>query len=468
MSDDDRYDELNSWYNDESAVLDDLLATLTKYVVFANKESAVAVTLWIATTHALPAFECAPRLVITSPQKRCGKTRALDIVAGTCHKPLATSDATVAAIFRSLGGDHPPTLVIDEADAIFGSKKAAEQNEDLRKLLNAGHQRGRPALRCVGPSQTPTEFSVFAMAAIAGIGAMPDTITDRAVNISLRRRTNDERVSQYRSRRDKPTLDALRNRLTGWAARHLETLQSAVPEMPVEDRAADTWEPLIAVADAAGGNWPELARTACKALEGAASEADEESSLNLMLLNDMKQIFNARTPVAFMPSAELVTALRRIAESPWQSFDLTASKLAHRLREFGIKPRRDTTGDARGYRLDDLSDVFRRYTRQKPSETSDAQLRSSFSSDTLGASDTLDRQTISDRQTRSQQSCTSDGFSDGLTVSDGSTAWNVPTASLPFCAGCGTHYAARGYHSANCTATSKHSTMVEQQQGAAE
>ena len=460
---DDRTDELRDWYaNDDAtgaAVLDDLLATLKRWIVFVDEHSATAVALWIATTHALPAFECAPRLVITSPQKRCGKTRALDIIAGTCHKPLATSDATVAAIFRSLGGDHPPTLVIDEADAIFGSKKAAEQNEDLRKLLNAGHQRGRPALRCVGPSQVPTEFSVFAMAAIAGIGAMPDTITDRAVNIALRRRAREEKVSQFRSRRDKPVLDALRDRLTDWAAAQRDALQNSVPEMPVEDRAADTWEPLIAVADVAGGDWPQRARAACTALEGAANAADESSSLSITLLNDIKTIF-ADKQVTFMSSAELVAALRRIEESPWSSFDLSTSKLAYRLKEFGIKPVRDTTGSTRGYRLEDLSDAFRRYTRQKPSEVSEPQVKHGFSSDGLGTSDTLDRQTKMDRQKESRQSCTSNGFSDGLTASDDYAPRESHLDALKFCPGCGTHYVVHGSHRVDCVAVSKHSPGV--------
>jgi hypothetical protein len=36
-------------------------------------------------------------------------------------------------------------MLVDEADTIFGPK--ADGNEDLRGLLNAGHQRGRPAIR---------------------------------------------------------------------------------------------------------------------------------------------------------------------------------------------------------------------------------------------------------------------------------------------------------------------------------
>lgn len=250
---DDLVDVIEPTTDNGISVLDDLLATFRRYVALPDHHSAVAVTLWTATTHALPAFEFAPRLVVKSPQKRCGKTRLLDIVGGTSHSPLTTVDATVAAIFRSLGGDHPRTLIIDEGDAIFGNKKIAEQNEDLRKLLNAGHQRGRPALRCVGPSQIPTEFDTFAMAVLAGIGDMPDTITDRAVNIAMRRRAHGEKVAQFRSRRDGPKLETLRKRLAAWAVTVVEELKDAAPEMPVEDRAADTWEPLIAVADAAGG-----------------------------------------------------------------------------------------------------------------------------------------------------------------------------------------------------------------------
>ena len=107
--------------DDGAQLLDDLRGTLTRYIVFPDEHASAAVTLWIAATHALPAFECAARLVFTSPQKRCAKSRTLDIIAGTCHRPLPTSDATVAAIFRSIGGNHPPTLIIDEADLLFGS-----------------------------------------------------------------------------------------------------------------------------------------------------------------------------------------------------------------------------------------------------------------------------------------------------------------------------------------------------------
>jgi hypothetical protein len=426
MTDDiDRSDELREWYAEDEPVdgaelLDDLVGTLTRFVSFPDQHSAAAVALWIAATHALPWFDCAPRLVITSPEKRCGKTRLLDIIVGTCNNPLATSDATVAAIFRSIppiddvSGDSvaieaTPTLIIDEADAIFGNSKVAEQREDLRKLLNAGHQRGRPALRCVGPHQVPTEFPTFAMAVLAGIGSMPDTITDRAVNISMRRRAHGEQVSQFRRRRDTGVLKELRWRLSQWVwsgaadeltstdASNNQTRFTAERSMPVEDRAADTWEPLIAIADAAGGHWPGMARAACKALVDAADAADETDSLNTKLLADIKQIFTDKG-VPFLASKELVADLRRIEESPWDEFDYNPSKLAYRLKEFGVKSRRDPAGAVRGYSLESLTDAFSRYLRQNPSEASETPDEQEKHSDAQKSSDASTRQTESTRQ----------------------------------------------------------------------
>ncbi len=351
-------------------LLDDLHHALTKYVVLPSREAADAITLWTAATHALQAFQHAPRLAIKSPEKRCGKSRLLDIINGTCHKPLMSVNATVAAIFRSLGGDHPPTLLVDEADTLFGTKKMAEQNEDFRALLNAGHQRDRGALRCVGPLQTPTDFPTFAMAALAGIGDLPDTITDRAVNVTMRRRRNDEPVAQFRTRRDGPELTALRDRLAAWSTGAIPTLQDAEPDMPVEDRAADTWEPLVAIADLMGGAWPERARLACKVLTAEADEADEEGDLDLRLLADIRTIVEQRK-VSFIASADLIAALKRVDESPWGDWDFTARRLAVKLSKYKIKPQRNAAGTARGYRLEDLRDPFRRYLRPNPSEPSE-------------------------------------------------------------------------------------------------
>ena len=93
-------------------------------------------------------------------------------------------------------------------DAMFGTKKAAEQTEELRALLNAGAERDQPVGRTVGPQHTPVEFNSFAMAALTGIGRLPDTIEDRAVTVAMKRRTDDEKVDAFRKRRDQAALRA--------------------------------------------------------------------------------------------------------------------------------------------------------------------------------------------------------------------------------------------------------------------
>jgi hypothetical protein len=358
-----------------AALLDRLHAELPSFVVLPTEHAADAVCLWIATTHALAAFEFAPRLAITSPEKRCGKSRLLDVIEGTCHAPIATADTTTAALVRSIGRGVPPTILIDEADTKFGSKRAAEQNDDLRALLNAGFQRGRDARRCVGPMNKVEEFPTFAMVALAAIGALPDTITDRAINVRMQRRAAGRTVAKFPLRRDKPRLKALGNELAEWAGAVLAALKVAEPLLPVDDRAADTWEPLVSVADAAGGSWPARSRRACTVMTAEAEQVDTEASLGRLLLAGVRETFST-IRLAEIPSADMVTHLRAIEDAPWSAFDLDQRKLARRLSEYGVKAdRMYVTGpdgkrrQARGYRLTDLTDPFTRYLSDPPDDS---------------------------------------------------------------------------------------------------
>jgi hypothetical protein len=245
-------------------LLTELRSAVARYVVMPSGEALDAVTLWVAATHLQPAWQHAPRLAVVGPAKRCGKSRLLDVPHDTVHDPFITVNSTPAAIFRSIT-EQPPTLLVDEADTIFGSVKVAEKNEEMRGLLNSGHQRNRPTTRVVGPEHKPTKFRTFAMAALAGIGDLPDTIMDRAVvvRMRMRRRGPGEKVLPFRSRRDTPQLHDLRDRLAGWLVPLTDVVASMEPLMPVEDRAADSWEPLVAVADLAGGSGPQRARQTC-------------------------------------------------------------------------------------------------------------------------------------------------------------------------------------------------------------
>ncbi len=117
------------------AILLDRLVRLVRRYVVLPLEDARTVALWIVHAHAVDAADITPRLCITSPQKRCGKTRLIEIIGQTTPLALAASNISKAAVFRAIEAAHP-TLLIDEADTFL------TDNEELRGILNSGHSRG--------------------------------------------------------------------------------------------------------------------------------------------------------------------------------------------------------------------------------------------------------------------------------------------------------------------------------------
>lgn len=414
-------------------LLDQVAAAVSRFCVLPSPHALTGVVLWIVYTHMSDAFEYAPRLVARSAEKRSGKSRLLEVIDALVHEPLRAVNATVSYIFRSLDRDGmPPTLLLDEADTIFGTKTKAEQNEDLRGLLNAGFQRGLTFGRTVGPNHTPTEFQTFAPAALAGIGTMPDTIEDRAVVVVMRRRKPSETVAPYRTRRDRPALEELADELAAWAATVVPAATGyEPPNLGVEDRAADVWEPLVTVADMAGGRWPALAREAAAFMVTEAEAESEDSSLNIRLLADIKTLFDDEG-LRFIKSDELCRQLRAIEESPWGQFELTPSKLGHRLRDYGIKTGfEDAYKKARGYRLVDFLDAFERYLAPKASDAVRSRLNGADlqePSDTFKKSDTFK---ASEKNKASEHNPRSEG------VRTGSDAFGRDTHGKRVCEGCG-------------------------------
>jgi hypothetical protein len=358
---------------DGALVLDELCRRLTDYVVLPSVDAAWAITLWVAATHAQQAWEHASRLHPRSPLKRCGKTRLLEVVAATAAKPLKTTNISAAALVRSINQDDPPTIILDEADGVFTRRRGevSEQAETLRGILNAGHSRDWPYTRWDAIHRQLEACPTYAMAALASIGPLPDTIEDRAIVIDMRRRGPGEHVHQWRSKRVLPVLHAIRDRLSEWVSLHLAALAEADPELPVEDRAADVWAPLCAIANKAGDDWPARARSACLALTAAASAADE-GALVERLPDDLFVVFGDRER---MPTGDILADLCAIEEAPWSDWHgkpLTARALSQLLRPYGIQPVK-WPGGSRGYERAAFEDAWTRYRRTPAQSAQSAQ-----------------------------------------------------------------------------------------------
>lgn len=340
-------------------LLDAVQSTIARYCVLPGRHAYTAVTLFTAYTHAANVFDFAPRLVLTSPEKRSGKSRCMEIVGHLSHRPLVTANASTAAIYRSL--DKPRTLLLDEADTVFGTRIKADQNEDLRGLLNAGFQRGTPVIRWDAATRTVSELHTFSPVVLAAIGRLPDTITDRAVNIRMRRRKPTEHAEPFRVSRDVDPLHALAYDLSVWITDHLDILKTSQPALPVSDRAADLWEPLVAVADVAGGHWPARARNAAIALACQSADDDVDHSPSHELLTDLRNLLQNVT-AEFLTTESLLIALTAIPDSRWQEEGLTGRRLALLLKPYDISVSRNNSRVRdRGYHRADFADAITRY-----------------------------------------------------------------------------------------------------------
>ncbi len=339
---------------------------LGRFVAYPSEHARVATVLWTAHTHALDSFEHTPRLAFLSPEPGSGKTRALEILELLTPNPLHAVNATPAYLFRKVADvDNRPTILFDEADTVFGPK--AKDNEDLRGMLNAGHARGAVAGRCVvrGKVVETEELPAFCAVALAGLGDLPDTVMTRSVVVRMRRRAPSETIEPYRRRVHAFDGEALRERLSGWIERVRGDLEDAWPHLPdeVSDRAADVWEPLLAIADAAGGEWPQRARVAAVTL--VTQSLERPATLGIRLLEDVRTSFTY-VGTETLHTDVLIEHLIGLDESPWGDLrgkPIDSRGLARMLKKYDVSPKLLRIGEkvARGYALRDLQDAFSRY-----------------------------------------------------------------------------------------------------------
>jgi hypothetical protein len=354
---------------DGAALLDQLAAFIRRFVVMSAVQVTVLV-LWVVHTAALDAAETTPYLAITSPEKRSGKTRLLELLELLVPRPWLTGRVTAAVLARKVDAERP-TLLLDESDAAFKGDK--EYAEALRGLLNTGHRVGGKASICVGQGANLSyrDFSTFGAKAIAGIGGLPDTVADRSIPIRLARKGPDETAERFRRREVEPEATRLRERVERFAAGSLEALAAARPHLPdqLDDRGQDAAEPLLAIADLAGGDWPARARQALVELRDGVDVDDESSGVRL--LADIRQVFGAAERLA---TTELLNRLSALEESPWGDWHgrpLTSRALAKLLKPYGVKSRSVRVADdstPKGYQREQFEDAWKRYLSSNPPE----------------------------------------------------------------------------------------------------
>jgi len=371
-----------------AALLDEVATTLRRFVVM-RQEAGDACALWLVYSHTFDSFDTSPILAIQSPTPRCAKTTLLRLLAGMARRPYSAVGFTEATVFRLIER-WTPTLLIDEADR-------TKDRDALIEVIDAGLERSGSVPRCVGEDYEVRAFSVWAPKVMAGIDKLTATVQDRAIVIDLQRATKAEKaiVARYRARSLRPVLTDIARRATRWTIDHEDKLvelgqREDVPLFDaLDDRAAEQlWLPLLSVADAVGGDWPERARRAALTLSGGRDEEVDEESDAVLLIQDLAAIYEAEA-VEFISTTWLLEALKKMEERPWKSYGgrkdgLDANKLGALLRKFKVHSRQRRLGTApnafRGYLRSELENVFLRYVNSDVTPVTDEAIETATTS----------------------------------------------------------------------------------------
>jgi putative DNA primase/helicase len=326
-----------------------LVRRIRRHVILTGDE-AVTVALWIlmAWAHQDAAIH-SPMLPATSAEANSGKTTLLNLVGFILPRGMPCAGISEAALFRSIEM-WEPTVLVDEADTIL------TDNEPLRAVINTGYTRGSGVPRCIGDAHTPHLFPTFCPKALGMKGRkLPDTTLSRCIIIEMRRKKATERAEHFKHI-DDAELGDLRRQCLRWTIDSIAALTAAAPEMPAafDNRLGDNWRLMLAIADRAGGEWPEKARQAAMTV----AKVVDSKSVGVQLLADIKAIFEEQSTEQ-MSSATLAAALGDLEDRPWPDWKngkpLTQTALARLLKPFGIGPVK------REYLLTQFGDAFERY-----------------------------------------------------------------------------------------------------------
>lgn len=340
---------------DPVLLLYDITSAIKRFVACSD-HVAVACALWINMTWFIDVLHIAPLAAITAPEKRCGKSTLLSLIGRLSRRAVSASNITSAALFRVLSS-WKPTLLLDEADTFL------QKNKELWGVLNCGHTRNAAYIIRVVEDK-PTKFCVFGAKAISGIGGLPDTILDRSIVLELRRKLPDESIDRLRYA-EPGLFEILASKLARFAVDKREQVRTARPDLPetLNDRAQDNWEPLLAIADVVGGEWPVLARQAAMSISGFNNSIHSTGTELLLHIHGIFSVIKADR----IFTKDLIKELCMDEERQWASFNrgrsISPRQVSAQLHEYGIDSRSIRIGSetAKGFLIEQFEEAFHRY-----------------------------------------------------------------------------------------------------------
>jgi len=353
---------------------------LNKYVVFHEKSDALVISLWIHHTYCWQVFSNLPYLNVTALTKRSGKTLVLDLIGFASANAYNLTAVTAATIRRMISNYHP-TVLIDEAEGM-----SSESASTVRQILAVGYRKGAKVPFPKG--RTGVELvDVFCPKAFAMIGDIQDVIRDRSIVVQMMRSIEhrEEFIRDVVEFEGEELRESISDDVEANKAQITDAYTSVIPS-GLESRERDIWKPLFALCFIfAPERIAELTRaaadmTASKTAdarkftqllgEGAEQQAQQDEYA-LMLLRDMKAIFDLQPDVKYIATTEIVDALKDLDAAPWRKFrgkGIDADEIAALLKPKGAGPKpfrksgtkqNDSKAIVRGYSRDLVIKAFK-------------------------------------------------------------------------------------------------------------
>ena len=237
------------WWDGELTareVLDEICEAEKRFVCMKPSQRR-AVALWIVLTYLHDAVDILPILLISSPEEECGKSTLLKLILYLSNRPVRAGNISAAAIYRTIK-DICPTMCLDEAETYL------KDNEEMRGVIDSGHEREFAwVIRTAMEGEETVQFSTWCPKALAQIGLPKRTILSRSIHIRLSRKLKDDKTEKLRKKHYQE-FENLRRKISGLAD-DIRDHVKAFEDDTLENRAGDNWQPLFAIASAAGEEW---------------------------------------------------------------------------------------------------------------------------------------------------------------------------------------------------------------------
>lgn len=271
---------------DGQALLDGVARYIGHFARFPSRACLDTVTLWAAHTHCRDdegrlALAASPRLLLLSSEPGSGKSTVMELLNLLCAQTFGLDVEPTESAFRSMLADEHATALCDEADLLFG---AGKRKTAIRAIINASYTRNGAVSYIRGGKIN--RVRVFSPVALAGLdvmesatGGMLAAILSRSVIIRMRRPEGQEQIPDITaSTAGQDAGKQGHDLLSLWAKGNREAIAETDPQLPdgVRLRPAQIWRPLLAVAEVAGGHWPDRARRACSELAQAVPDAPRD------------------------------------------------------------------------------------------------------------------------------------------------------------------------------------------------